>query len=160
MSTDAHDKVTLALPVIESVPVSRSPDEDWRSVLLSLIASTPGGISGVAKMAESMGIEGLGRVYITRVLSTGKSGIAKPSRHFIDRVWQVAGRVYCPHLCRDIGREECQAHHCKTYAQAGVARMVPLTTVDHWRACRKCANNPNAEAEQAAASRNKGARHA
>lgn len=160
MSTDLHDNVTLALPVIESVPVSRSPDEDWRSVLLSLIASTPGGISGVAKLAESMGIEGLGRVYITRVLSSGKSGIAKPSRHFIDRVWQVAGRVYCPHLCRDIGREECRTHHGKTYAQAGVARMVPLTTVDHWRACRKCPQNPNAEAEQAAASRKKGARHA
>ena len=158
MSTDAHDKVTVTLPGLEpvaSVPGSQSRTEDWRSVLLSLIASTPGGISGVAKLAEEMGIEGLGRVYITRVLSTGKSRIEQPSRHFIERVWKVAGR-YCPHLCRDISVADCQAHRQKTYAQAGVARMVPLTTVDHWRACRKCANNPNAEPAKA----DKGARHA
>ena len=41
MSTDMHDNVTVALPDIErvaSVPVSQSPDEDWRSALLRLIA--------------------------------------------------------------------------------------------------------------------------
>lgn len=166
MSTDLCDAHTQTLPGVD-VPdpacrVRVQADDDWRSVLLRLIATTPGGLTGVARLAEEMGIVGFGRVYISRVLMTErKSRIEKPSKHFVGKVWQIAGRIYCPHLAHDISTKDCATHHTKTYAQVGVVRVLPLTTVDHWRACRKCANNPNAQAEQAAAASNrKGARHA
>lgn len=159
MSTDPHDHVTAQ---IDSVSVTAA--DDWRSVLLHLIATTPGGMTGVENLAREMGIVGFGRVYISRVMMAEgkKSRINKPSRNFVSKVWQIAGRIYCPHLCCDISTTDCATHRTKTYAQLGVVRVLPLTTVDHWRACRKCDNNPAraAEAEQAAASRNKGARHA
>lgn len=169
MSTDAHDKVTVTLPGIEPAAAEHRavvgdilriwPEDDWYTVLKRM-CDTHGGAAGVARLAEQMGIKGMGRVYISRVLSSGNSRIENPSIHFIERVWQVAGRVYCPHLRHDISHADCQAHHKKTYAQVGVVRMGPLTTVDHWRACRQCGQNPNAEAEQAAISRHKGVRHA
>lgn len=167
MSTDLYDAHIRKLAGAgetdsDECRMHMQANDDWRSVLLRLVETTPGGVTGVARLAEEMGIVGFGRAYISRVLMTEReSRIENPSKHFIAKVWQIAGCIYCPHLASSISKKDCVSHHTKTYAQVGVVRVLPPTTVDHWRACRRCDNNPNVKAEQAAAASNrKGARHA
>ena len=111
---------------------------DWRAALRRLIDQHPRGMTGVADDAAALGLKGFGRVYISRVFMQGGNRIEHPGKAFVANVWALVGQVHCPHLNAAITTQQCRAHSGKTYAQTGVARLGPQTTVAHWRACQAC----------------------
>lgn len=110
----------------------------WRMALNAAIAADPAGKKGVADRLE------VSRPYVSRI-TTGH--IAKASPKFIERVVAVYLQVDCPALQRTLPPAECRAYADRTYAQ------ISQFEVDHWRACRGCANNHRRNAELAAAER-------
>lgn len=111
----------------------------WRLALDGAIAADPAGKKGVA---ENLGVS---RPYVSRVACGDLE--ARPPAKFIARVVAVYLQVDCPALQRTLPPAECRAYADRTYAQ------VSSFEVDHWRACRGCANNHRRRAELAAAER-------
>lgn len=115
-----------------------SDPTDWREALRRLVAQHPRGMTGVADDAAALGLKGFGRVYISRVFMQSAARIEHPGKAFVANVWALVGQVHCPHLGHAITTQQCRTHSGKTYAQTGVTRLGPVTTVTHWRACQAC----------------------
>lgn len=123
--TDPEDKLTLplTLAVAPELPL-------WKQRLNQLIAHNPRGMAGVA---EQMGISSS---YVRRVLKPGAKGrIEQPSPKFIERIYDAFGEIDCPHLQRPLTPAQCKKYHERDYI------VIDITTVQHWRACQKCAHN-------------------
>lgn len=100
----------------------------WRTALDTAIATDPRGKLGVA---ERLGVS---RPYVSRV-ATGHIPVASPL--FVQRVVDNYLQVNCPHLQAPLPPGQCRSYAARTYTQ------ISAHDVPHWRACLRCANNPN-----------------
>lgn len=104
---------------------------DWRALLETEIAAHRRGKAGVADRL------GVSRAYVSRVLSPGKSGLAKVPKSFVDRVIDRLHVVAeCPVTCQPRPRSEC-----RQIGNGPAPTHNPLS-MRTWRACQQCAHKP------------------
>lgn len=101
----------------------------WRDILAREVALDPRGKAGVAERL------GVCRSYVSRVLSTGKSGYKAVPRKFILRVLDLEAEIDCPARGLRAPRTDCHK------ANEPIPTWNPVA-VALWRACQQCPNKP------------------
>lgn len=107
---------------------------DWLPLLQQAVDTDPRGITGVAERI------GYSRPAVSRVLA-GTYG--DPTR-LAAKVLATYARIDCPHLQTSLAHDECGTYAARSYG------AITAADVPHWRACRKCPNNPNKTPMEAA----------
>jgi hypothetical protein len=140
LDADLADPAEFAPPA-ENPAESAQPLPAWRVALNAAIAADPRGKAGVAARFSAAGYQ-VSRCYISRATTGDLRHGALPTlaRH----VASVLMQVDCPHLGQPLQPAACRAYAERSYAQ------ISQFEVDHWRACRKCPQNPTRTAKAAA----------
>lgn len=112
---------------------TETPPEDWRTLLEQAILDAKKG--GRTTVSETLGVS---RSYVSRVMSTGKSGLNSVSPRFIDRVihcYSRQTRVDCPATQQRQARSECAKANQPAPTHNPIAVQI-------WRQCQVCPNKP------------------
>jgi hypothetical protein len=99
---------------------------DWKALLEADIAKS----GSIQATADKLGYS---RAAISLIRSGKYQG--DPSR-IIARISQICATVACPHLGEDITGAECRAFAARPYPTSSSLAAA------HWRACRRCPQNP------------------
>jgi len=117
-----------------NAPVTPVATPDWRTILEAAVKNHERGKAGVADRL------GVGRSYVSQILSTGKSARPAPPK-FVERVIASFHTVNCPYTGWETPYADCAK------ANGPVPTFNPLL-VQRWRACQGCPNKPAKESKQ------------
>ncbi len=108
------------------------PDPEWIEVLKAEVAKPGASITSVAREIE------MSRPSLSMLLAGSyPAGLDKVSARYASKVLtRYRLQVMCPHLHRGISADLCRNH-----ASAPMPMNNPCE-LQHWAACRNCAENP------------------
>ncbi len=112
------------------------PPERWRVLLEQAI--TCAGKGGQLAVAQALGVS---RTYVSRVMSTGKSGLKEVSERFIARViacYEKPVYIDCPATQRSQLQSECDKANQPAPTHHPIAVQI-------WRKCQICPKKPPGE---------------